>query len=69
MIGVLVCTHPCGIVHGGLMRLGEWKEQYWAVKGELERRFDGWGREDGIVVDSSADEEPDRAGGGVQHRR
>ena len=33
------------------------------VREHWERRFDRWGRDDGMVIDSSADKEPNRAGG------
>ena len=43
VLGALVCTHPYGIVHGGLMGLGEWEERYRGVKGELETAEKGVG--------------------------
>lgn len=31
----LILTHPYGVMHGGLLRLEEWKKRYTAVSKEL----------------------------------
>ena len=36
LLGRLVVTHPWGLMHGGLLGLGEWEERYRKVKEELE---------------------------------
>jgi condensin complex subunit 1 len=36
LLGRLVVTHPWGLMHGGLLGLGEWEERYRKVRVELE---------------------------------
>jgi condensin complex subunit 1 len=36
LLGRLVVTHPWGLMHGGLLGLGEWEERYRKVREELE---------------------------------
>jgi condensin complex subunit 1 len=50
----LVVTHPYGLMHGGLLGLGEWEERYRGVKGELEKVEGGIGD---VVVETGGEEE------------
>jgi condensin complex subunit 1 len=36
LLGRLVVSHPWGMMHGGLLGLGEWEERYRRVREELE---------------------------------
>jgi condensin complex subunit 1 len=46
----LVVSHPYGLMHGGLLGLGEWEERYKGVKEELERVEGGVGDEGVVAV-------------------
>lgn len=63
----LILTHPYGLMHGGLLKLGEWEERYNAICKELEemdRQLDpgagGPEEDDEEEEDESEDEEEEQ---------
>jgi condensin complex subunit 1 len=51
LLGRLVVSHPWGMMHGGLLGLGEWEERYRRVREELE------GVEGGVGVGGEEEED------------
>jgi condensin complex subunit 1 len=51
LLGRLVVSHPWGMMHGGLLGLGEWEERYRRVREELE------GVEGGVGVGEEGEED------------
>jgi condensin complex subunit 1 len=49
----LIVTHPYGLMHGGLLNLGEWQERYENVLGELRKVEEKVGK----VVERNKDED------------
>ncbi|KAH7930002.1 hypothetical protein BV22DRAFT_1028970 [Leucogyrophana mollusca] len=61
MLVRLVVTHPYGLMHGGLLGLGEWEDRYAGVKKELEKMEGAVGMGVGRDAEEGEDEEGEDA--------